>query len=100
MYSSFQLFLCSLIASAVSATVSNVLWIRHHRRVCSLLERDLRDLWEEMDEPPLDLSPEDRMVLATMRDYWQHPSRFELVREESAEGLHVTVRRKEATPDA
>lgn len=101
MYNSFHLILGALLASSISAAVSNILWIRHHRRVVSLLERDLRDLWEEidtleeMDEPPRVLTPEEQEAERQIRHFREHPEDYNVAFEESDGGLYVTVSLKD-----
>lgn len=110
MYNAYQMIACAALSAATCAVVVNILWLRHHRRVCSLLERDLRDLWEEidtleeMDDPPQVLTPEEQEARKHIRHFQEHPEDYTVAYEEGANGgLYVTVSLKdpeEVTPDA
>lgn len=97
MFNAYQMILCSLLSAITSSTVCSVLWLRYHRRVRSLLERDLRDLWdeidtlEEMDEPPRQLTPEEQEVARQIKHYREHPEDYECSYEETDDCLYVTV---------
>lgn len=101
MFNTYQMILCAVLSAVTSAAVSNILWIRHQRRVVSLLERDLRDLWEEidtleeMDEPPRVLTPEEQEAERQIRHFREHPEDYNVAFEESDGGLYVTVSLKD-----
>lgn len=101
MYSTLDMILCAALSSVTCAIVSNVLWLRHHRRVRSLLEKDLRDLWEkidtleEMDEQPRILTPEEQEAERHIRHFREHPEDYTVTYEESDGVLYVTVSLKD-----
>ena len=67
MYSAFDLILASALSSIVSAVVCTILWRRQYDRLGDAWMADhlrLEDALEQYeDEPPLELSPEDRLAL-------------------------------------
>ena len=101
MFNTYQMILCAVLSAITSSTVCSFLWLRYHRRVRSLLERDLRDLWEEidpleeMDEPPRQLTPEEQEVAEHIKRYREHPEDYECSFEETDGGLYVTVSLKD-----
>ena len=101
MFNTYHLIFCSLLSAIVSSTVCNFLWLRYLRRVRSLYERDLRDLWEEidtleeMDEPPRQLTPEEQAVAEHIKHYREHPEDYKCSFEETDGGLYVTVSLKD-----
>ena len=74
MYNTYQLILCALLSSFTSAAVSNILWLRHHRRVRSLLGHEAEKYIQRFRE---------------------HPEDYTVTYEESDGGLYVTVSLKD-----
>lgn len=101
MFNTYQMILCAVLSAITSSTVCSALWLRYHRRVKALLERDLRDLWEEidtleeMDEPPRQLTPEEQAAAEHIKRYREHPEDYECSFEETDGVLYVTVSLKD-----
>ena len=97
MFNVWQMIAFAALFAAVCTAVVNVLWSRYHDHVRTSLEKDLRNLWEEidtleeMDEPSQTLTPEEREARRHIRHFQEHPEDYTVAIEESDDGTFVTV---------